>query len=441
MKWEIKTLTISHSKYEDLKNKISNKSCKIVVIGCGYVGAELCSALALNNFNYVSAYEISSDRIKQLREKLSLQQYENARFHISSDPTLIKFADIICICVPSPLSKSRLKPNMSYIDNAVKEINKFGIKNKLIILESTTSPFTTLDRILPKLEKANKLKVGDNFWLGFSPERIDPGNSVYTIENTVKIVSGVTEQCKILVDQFYSKITKTHVAENTQTAEMIKLYENTFRNVNIALVCELAQYCKSHGINVWDVIDGASTKEFGFMKFNPGLIGGHCIPLDIHYLTHHASQNGQKLHLSETAIAIHDSMPKHITSIIETAVGGKLVDKKILLVGVSYKPNVADSRESGAIDIYKLLKKKKAIIRYHDKYIDSLFLDNKLLHSLPLNTDSVGSVDCVVILQKHNYIIEEMLAEIYLDANSIVDCVNAYPQTSYYKREEKIFTL
>ena len=177
------------------------------------------------------------------------------------------------------------------------------------------------------------------------------------------------------------------------------------------------------------------------MKFNPGLIGGHCIPLDIHYLTHHASQNGQKLHLSETAIAIHDSMPKHITSIIETAVGGKLVGKKILLVGVSYKPNVSDSRESGAIDIYKLLKKKKAIIRYHDKYIDSLFLDNKLLHSLPLNTDNVGSVDCVVILQKHNYIIEEMLAEIYLDANSIVDCVNAYPQTSYYKREGKIFTL
>ena len=425
--------------FKDLKEKIQDKSCRICVMGAGYVGAELAFAFSHTGFKNVSAYEIDWQRILQIKHRFEKEEYASGKFHISADPTLLKPANVIIITVPTPLSKSRLKPDMSYIDAAIKEIKKFDVKGKLIILESTTSPFTTLDRVLPKFSKGGK-EVGQDFFMGYSPERIDPNNNEFTIFNTTKIVSGVTDYCRELSSFLYNAITKIHEVSNTQTAEMIKLYENTFRNVNIGLACEIAQYCRAQGINVNEVIDGASTKEFGFMKFSPGLIGGHCIPLDIHYLTHHANSNGYKLHLSETSVAVHNSMPLHIYEIIKEALGGTVKGKKIMMVGTSYKPNVADYRESGALDMYCLLKKKKAILSYHDPYVHEMDLGDKILGSSPLSV--IKDVDCVLILQRHDIFEETSLAEIYIDAKVIVDCVNAFPDSWCYENKlKKVYKL
>ena len=415
--------------FNKLKDKIKDQSCNIVVMGAGYVGCELSAGLSSVGFK-VSALETDSNRIMQLRDKYQKEEYELVRFHVSSDPTMIKFADIIIICVPTPLSKSRLKPDMSFIDKAIKDIKDYKIKNKLIILESTTYPFTTLDRILPKLQKGTDMEIGENFWLGFSPERIDPANTEYNITNTTKIVSGVTKRCSDLVSTLYSNLTKVHIVSDTQTAEMVKLYENTFRNVNIALVCELAQYCRKNGIDVTEVVESADTKEFGFMKFFPGLIGGHCLPVDPYYLTYHSKQNNHRLHLTETALAIHESMPKHVLAIIEESLGGSVHGKKILLVGVSYKPNVSDYRESGAIDLYKLLKKKSAVIEYHDTYVPRMDINSSTLYSVPFNEETVSRADCVVLLQKHDNF--DSLEDLYIDAKVIVDLSNAYPKTEFY---------
>ena len=429
------------SPFNNLVEKIQNQSCKIVVIGAGYVGCELAAGFSSIGFKNVSALETSSKRIGQLREKFDKEEYALVKFYVSSDPTMIKFADIVIICVPTPLSKSRLKPNMSFIDKAIKDIKDYEIKNKLIVLESTTYPFTTLDRILPKLKRGSNMKIGENFWLGFSPERIDPGNIEYNITNTTKIISGVTEPCQALMSFLYSKLTKVHRVKDTQTAEMVKLYENTFRNVNIALVCELAQYCKVHGIDVFEVIEAADTKEFGFMKFYPSLIGGHCLPIDPHYLTYHANQSNHKLHLTETALAIHDSMPKHVMAIIKEATKGNVRGKHILLIGASYKPNVSDYRESGFIDIYKLLHKASATIEYHDSHVPKVVMKDKIIHSIPLTKENIEKADCIVILQKHQDL--DCLEELFIDGKAIVDLVNAYPKTHFYYPESnrKVYSL
>ena len=222
---------------------------------------------------------------------------------------------------------------------------------------------------------------------------------------------------------------------NTQTAEMVKLYENTFRNVNIALVCELAQYCRENGIDVSEVIESADTKEFGFMKFYPSLIGGHCLPIDPYYLTYHANKNNRRLHLTETALAIHESMPKHVLKIIEDAVGGSLSGKHILIIGVAYKPNVSDCRESGAMDLYKLLRKKSAVVSYHDSHVPSMIFyeasgREKTLQSVDFNIENVSNADCVVLLQKHDNF--DSLEDLFIDAKAIVDLTDSYPKTDFY---------
>jgi UDP-N-acetyl-D-glucosamine dehydrogenase len=421
-------------RFNQLKDKIIDQSCKIVVVGAGYVGYELCAGLSSVGYK-VSALETNSDRIAQLREKFDKEEYELVKFHVSSDPTMIKFADVVIICVPTPLSKSRLRPDMSFIDKSISTIKDFDIKGKLFILESTTSPFTTIDRILPKLRKGTGMDIGEDFWLGFSPERIDPANTKYNITNTTKIVSGVSKRCIDLISQLYIKLTKIKKVSNTQTAEMVKLYENTFRNVNIALVCELAQYCRENGIDVSEVIESADTKEFGFMKFYPSLIGGHCLPIDPYYLTYHANKNNRRLHLTETALAIHESMPKHVLKIIEDAVGGSLSGKHILIIGVAYKPNVSDCRESGAMDLYKLLRKKSAVVSYHDSHVPSMIFyeasgREKTLQSVDFNIENVSNADCVVLLQKHDNF--DSLEDLFIDAKAIVDLTDSYPKTDFY---------
>jgi|TARA_R100001530_G_scaffold56179_1_gene41087 UDP-N-acetyl-D-glucosamine dehydrogenase len=413
-------MTISH-----FREKLKNKSSRIAVIGSGYVGNELATSFVDAGFNYVSAYEKSRDRIQFLRNN-------SCKYYVYNDPTDLKFANIICICVPTPLSKSRLKPDMSFVDDAIDEVIKSGVEGKLIILESTVAPFTTLEYILPKLLKGSTMKVGEDFWLGFSPERIDPANADFNMSNTTKVVSGITEDCLELISALYTCVTKVCRVRNTQTAETIKLYENTFRNVNIALACELQQYSDQVGIDVWEVIRGAATKEFGFMKFFPGLIGGHCLPIDPQYLTHHARNNNFKLHLTETALAVHDSMPKHMVRLIEDAIydteefkgspeGDSVEGKKILLIGMAYKPNVSDCRESGTIDIYTLLKNRGAEVMYHDPLVPEIQINGTKLHSVSVSS-VIEEVDCVVLLQNHNKFKDETL--IRLEAKAFIDFSN-----------------
>ena len=418
-------MSLTISLFNSIAEKIDNKSCRICVVGVGYVGEELAYAFSSSVFKNVSAYDTDSEKINELKEKYSKEEYVSTKFHISSDPTLLKYSDVICITVPTPLYKSSNKPDYSYIEQAIREINNVGVKNKLVVLESTVSPFTTLDRLLPKLQ-SKELAIGSDFFLGFSPERIDPNNQEYNIRNTTKIVSGVTSNCKDLVSKLYSKITKVHEVINTQTAEFIKLYENTFRNVNVGLACEMSELCSKQGINIHEVIEAASTKEFGFMKFYPGLIGGHCIPLDVHYLKKYSDDLKVTLNIVESAIKVHEIKIENVYKAVRDSVGGSVKGKKILIMGMSYKPDVSDYRESAGLKLYQIFKKKHSVVNYYDSHVKQIKVGDSIIKPVDPKESVLREMDCVLILQKHTRWKEKFFSSIWIDSKNIVDCVNAY---------------
>jgi UDP-N-acetyl-D-glucosamine dehydrogenase len=416
-----------------LKNKIAAKTARVGIVGLGYVGLPLAVEFAKAGFS-VTGIDVLTAKVDGLnRGESHVQDVPSAevaelvggkRFHATTDFSVVRELDTINICVPTPLRKTK-DPDMSYIVSAVEEIARYFHPGLLVILESTTYPGTTDELLLPTFEKLG-LKVGQDFFLCFSPERVNPGNPVYQTLNTPKVVGGITPACTEMGALFLSQAIKTVVpVSSTRVAEMVKLLENTFRMINIGLVNELAIMCDGMGINVWEVIDAAATKPFGFMPFYPGPgLGGHCIPIDPFYLSWKTKQSGIEARFIELAGYINGNMPHFVVDKIQKALNENSKPVKgshIHVAGVAYKRNIDDMRESPALDVILLLRKYGAQVTYTDPYVPKLKLDGFTMQSEELNS-SAAKADCVVIVTDHSdFDYEKLLGS----AKLIVDTRNA----------------
>ncbi len=431
--------------------KIETRTARAGVIGLGYVGLPLAIAIASAGFR-VTGIDICSEKIERLKEGISdVPDVTNAvlaplitsgQIQVTTDFTALRELDTVNICVPTPLGENRT-PDMQFIIAAVQQVAQYLHPEQLIILESTTYPGTTEEVVLSELNtQPNTTQVGCDFYLAYSPERIEPGNSTYFMKNTPKIIGGVTPQCTHIAKTFYAQfINKTHIVSSPRTAEMVKLLENTFRSVNIGLINEVALICDRMDLDVWEIIDAAATKPFGFMPFYPGPgLGGHCIPIDPHYLSWKAQMYQYHARFIELATEINSEMPKYVLDKIIHALNLQrkpLNGAKLLILGVAYKKDIGDIRESPALEVIRLILDKKAEFLYHDPYIINLSLDDReTYHSEPLTVDLVKNVDCVVILTDHGAIDYDWLVE---HAQLVVDTRNA--TRSVKKGQEKIIKI
>ena len=395
---------------EALAARIRSKEAVVGVVGLGYVGLPLAVGLSNAGFPIVG-FDTDAEKIDTLRDGRSyivdVSDSEVAGLEeaeLSADPAVLRRADIVSICVPTPLADNA--PDLSMVRDAAAEVSEHLLPGRLVILESTTYPGTTEEEIRPILEKSG-LHLGVDFCLAYSPERIDPGQQVHRLENTPKIVSGVTERCRELATSFYSTFVREVVATSTpREAEMAKLIENTFRQVNIALVNELAILARELGVDIWEALEAASTKPFGYMPFWPGPgVGGHCISIDPSYLSWRAGQQlGYRIGFIEHANEVNNRMPDYVVSRVGEALndaGKPIRGARILAVGVAYKPGVDDRRQSPSLAVMERLEDKGARIGYHDPFVDEIRLGERTLHSRPLEDDTLADQDCVLILTAH----------------------------------------
>ena len=408
---------------------------QIAVVGLGYVGLPLAVEFAKSGF-FTWGVDIDRDKIEAASQGISYildvkteelrPLVREKRLRVSSEYKVLEGCQAVIICVPTPLRKTK-DPDLSYVLSAVKEVSKYLSPPKLVILESTTYPGTTEEMVKPALEMSG-LKVGKEIFLAFSPERVDPGNPKYNTRNIPKVIGGVTPACTQLAKTLYSQVLERVIAVSSATvAEMVKLLENTFRSVNIALVNEMALMCNKLGVDVWEVIDAAATKPFGFMPFYPGPgIGGHCIPIDPMYLTWKARMVGFEARLIELASQINSQMPHFVVEKVVDALneqGKSIKNSKIHILGVAYKPNVNDTRESPALDIISLLQRKGAKITYSDPHVPQLRLGDLSLRARPLNKNTLKVADCVVLITNHDAFDYEY---IWRNARLIIDTRNAF---------------
>jgi UDP-N-acetyl-D-glucosamine dehydrogenase len=415
---------------EKLSQKITSRKARVGVVGLGYVGLPLAVEYAKEGFR-VSGIDLNSGKtdsvnagksyVGDVHEKELASLVKEGKLRATTDFSVIAELDTVNICVPTPLRKTK-DPYMSYIVAATQEIAKYLHPGLLVILESTTYPGTTAELVLPMLEKTG-LKVGVDFFLCFSPERVDPGNAKFQTKNIPKVVGGTTPACTEIGRLFYAQALETVIpVSSTQVAEMVKLLENTFRMINIGLVNEIAIMCNGMDINVWEVIEAAATKPFGFMPFYPGPgLGGHCIPIDPFYLSWKSKQAGIEARFIELAGQINGQMPHFVVEKIQNALNEHtkpLRGSKIHIYGVSYKRDIDDVRESPALDIMLLLQKRGAIISYSDPHVPTLKLDGLDLSS----TDSITAADCVVVITDHS---KFDYAQLLDQAKLIVDTRNA----------------
>jgi UDP-N-acetyl-D-glucosamine dehydrogenase len=417
-----------------LLQRIERRTARLGVIGLGYVGLPLAVELGQAGFR-VSGFDIDERRVAQLTKGRSYIQDVPARlvkdlvragkFLPTTDFGTLKQLDVVNVCVPTPLSKQR-DPDVSYIVSATKQVAKHLHRGMLVILESTTYPGTTEELILPMLE-ATGMKVGRDFFLAFSPERVDPGNPKFHTRNIPKVVGGVTPTCtKVAVKLYEQRLERVVPVSSTQVAEMVKLLENTFRSVNIGLVNELALMCTRMKIDVWEVIEAAATKPFGFMPFYPGPgLGGHCIPIDPFYLSWKARASGFEARFIELAGHVNGHMPEHVVDLVSQSLNnqGKAVHgSRVLVLGVAYKADIDDTRESPSLDIMTTLVQRGARVDYSDPHVPDLELGGRTLRSIPLTPAKIRSYDCVVIATAHR---DLRLGEIARSARAIVDTRNA----------------
>ncbi len=420
--------------YKSLEKKIKNRTAVVGVIGMGYVGLPLAVELGREDFKVIGI-DINSHRVNRINSGKSdiddvkdkdLKPLVRARkIKATTDFAALEKLDCVTICVPTPLSKTK-DPDVSYILAAVGEVQKYLHPGQLVILESTTYPGTTEELILPMLEETG-LKVGKDFFLAFSPERVDPGNKKYTTKNTPRVVGGMTPQCTRIAKLFYEQtIAKAVPVSSTKSAEMVKLLENTFRSVNIGLVNEVALMCDRLKIDVWEIIDAANTKPFGFMPFYPGPgLGGHCIPIDPHYLSWKLKSLNYYARFIELAGDINSRMPEYVVERINRALNEKnksLKGSKILVLGVAYKRDIKDVRESPALDIIKLLQNAGAKVTYNDPHVRSLRMDSSEMKSVRLTKKLVQSSDCLAILADHSLYDYESIVR---NAQLVMDTRNA----------------
>ena len=384
----------------------------LAVIGLGYVGLPLAIEAA-NSKLKVAGYDINESVVDSLNKSIShvedisdkvLQDALSKDLTITSDSSVLGDSEYIVISVPTPLTD--YQPDLSYVEAATKSIAENLKKGQIIILESTTYPGTTLEIVKPILEKISSLVAGEDFLLGYSPERIDPGNKEWTFKNTPKIVSGINETSLKKISEFYNSIIDEVVeVSGTREAEMVKLVENTYRQVNIAMVNELAILSNMLDIDIWEVVDAAKTKPFGFQSFRPGPgVGGHCIPIDPKYLSFKTRQIGQPVRFVELAQEINNSMPNYVISRISELMNKKeilLKNSKILLLGVAYKKDIGDTRESPAIDIIESLLEKSAEVSFYDPYVDELIVNKESILK-EQDLESISNYDMVIIHTPHS---------------------------------------
>ncbi|HVT94537.1 MAG TPA: nucleotide sugar dehydrogenase [Bryobacteraceae bacterium] len=421
------------SAIEALRERIHNGSAKAGIVGLGYVGLPLAAEFLKAGFD-VTGIDVQTSKVDALNRGESyirdvpssaLKPFAaSGRFRATTDFSVIAELDTVNICVPTPLRKTK-DPDMSFIVSACQEIAKYIKRGSLVILESTTYPGTTDELVLPMLQTGG-LKVGEDFCLCFSPERVDPGNPTYQTVNIPKVVGGITPACTETGRLFYSRALDTVVpVSSTSVAEMVKLLENTFRMINIGLVNEMALMCSRMGIDVWEVIEAAATKPFGFMPFYPGPgLGGHCIPIDPFYLSWKTKQAGIEARFIELAGYINGQMPHFVVDKIQNALNEQTKPVRgshVHVLGVAYKRNIDDMRESPALDVILLLQRLGADISYSDPYVPELSLDGISLKSEePVSASA--SADCVVIITDHSSF---DYAAIAANAKMIVDTRNA----------------
>ncbi len=413
-----------------LRGKIDDHSAVMGVIGLGYVGLPLAVEMARAGYQVVG-FDINrrvvdgilqgDSHIQDVSSEVLRPLVEAKVLTATDDLSRLRECDAISICVPTPLSKTK-DPDLAYVVSATQAIASTLRPGQLIVLESTTYPGTTREAMLPVLE-ASGMSVGEDFFLCFSPERVDPGNPVWHTKNTPKVIGGITERCTGLGTALYGKIFDTLVpVSSAEAAELVKLHENTFRMINIALVNEMAQICDRLDVDVWEVIEAAASKPFGFMKFTPGPgLGGHCIPLDPHYLSWKMRTLSFKTRMIELSSEINAEMPAFVVRKLGDALNeeGKAVKgSRVILVGVAYKRDIDDMRESPAIEIIHLLQEKGADVVFHDPFCPVIADDghttlrNLPMHSIELTDEALRESDCVLIVTDHSTIDYERIATI-----------------------------
>jgi len=413
-----------------LLQKAKDRSALIGVVGLGYVGLPLLVEMAEAGYRIlgfdvservVSLVNAGTSHVQDVPAARLRKLVDAGRVSATNDLSRMREPDCIAICVPTPLSKTR-DPDVSYIVSATESVAKTLREGQAIVLESTTYPGTTRELMLPALSRTG-LEVGKGFFLAFSPERVDPGNPRFNTRNTPKVLGGVTAACTEVVLALYAPAIETLVPVGSpEAAELVKLLENTFRSVNIGMVNEMAIICDKLGVDVWEVINAAATKPFGFMKFTPGPgVGGHCIPLDPHYLAWKMRTLNYKTRFIELAGEINAEMPEYWV--------GKVMDvlndhtkavrgSSVLILGVAYKKDIDDVRESPALDVIRLLERMGAKVSYHDAFIPRLQDDGIVLQSTPLTGDAVRAADCVLIVTDHSDVDYAMVAR---EARAVVD--------------------
>lgn len=399
---------------EQLLARISNRTARVSVIGLGYVGLPLAVEFAKAGFRVVGL-DVDQHKVEQVWAGQSyipdVPQAEldalvaEGLLTATTDYRMLAEVDAISICVPTPLRKSKA-PDISYIVATAEGIARYNHPGQLVVLESTTYPGTTEEVILPRI-RANGYKVGQDFFLAFSPERVDPGNRQYRTYNTPKVIGGITPRClQIACALYQTAVDRIVPVSSTRAAEMVKLLENTFRAVNIGLVNEIAIMCDKLGVDVWEVIEAAKTKPFGFMPFYPGPgLGGHCIPIDPYYLSWKLRTLNYNARFIELAGEINGAMPSYVVGKVTDALNElrkPLNGSQVLVLGIAYKRDVKDVRESPALDIIRLLKGKGAQVAYHDPHVPELSLDGEILTSVELEASVLSEADCVLVITDHS---------------------------------------
>ncbi|MBK6792291.1 MAG: nucleotide sugar dehydrogenase [Anaerolineales bacterium] len=434
----------------DLIKRLKDKSATIAILGLGYVGLPLAVVFGEAGFN-VTGVDPDKRKVDALKEGRSYipdvpteavaKLVKSGKLVATTDFSVLKNMDAVSICVPTPLRQTG-DPDMSFIISAMDELNKYMHKGMVVVLESTTYPGTTRELLLPKLGNEHGLTIGEDWFLAFSPERVDPGREDYTTINTPKVMGGITQACGEVATVWYEGAIKTiHKVSTAEAAEMAKLLENTFRMINIGMVNELAIMCERLDVDVWEVIDAAATKPFGFMKFTPGPgLGGHCIPIDPLYLSWKMKSLNYNARFIELASEINTNMPRYVVSRLMESMndlGKTIKGSNILVLGAAYKPDIDDVRESPSLDVIGLLQKKGADVKYHDPYIPHIHHEHDGWHmdSVMDMMKAVKEADAVLIVTNHkmyNY------TEIIAAAKFVFDTRNATGKLGAFANVERL---
>jgi UDP-N-acetyl-D-glucosamine dehydrogenase len=416
--------------------RVETRTAHVGIVGLGYAGLPLAMAFAETGFD-VTGVDIDSERVSAIRDRRSYLvdvspddfQALDGRLEATTDYDAISALDAVAICVPTPLSKTR-SPDLSYIVDAAESLSTTLREGQLVVLQSTSQPGTTAEIVLPILERDGS-RVGRDFFLGYAPERMDPGNKHYNVRNTPKLIAGVTDECRRRTELLYRQIVDEVVlVSSTKVAETAKLHENTFRAVNIALANELALMCDRLGISAWEVIEAANTKPFGFLAHYPGPgLGGECIPIVPHFLAWRMREYGYSAQLIEAAHEINAQMPLYVVQKVSGAlndVARPIKGSRLLLLGMAYKAGVNDTRESPSIEVLRQLIARGGVVSYCDPLVPELMLDGVRHRSVDWSPEQIRESDCVVVLTAHRQFVEEPL---WKEAKLIVDTRNIIPPT------------